>query len=174
MSRLSELLKKLLARKGLTQADLVRRTEELGMPVSKGTVSTYFSNPPQRPRQQVLQAFAKVFGVPVSELEEAAAYTGREPFTPDPTSDRLTQPQRNAVNEIIRLLAAGNQGAAHDTDDTAPPVSSRPSATPETTPQKMRPLPADYAADQGPSAGEEGWAQAQELGEESQDDGGDE
>lgn len=123
---------------------------------------------PDPPSPRALKALAAAFGVPVSELEEAAAYTGREPFNPDPTSDQLTQPQRNAVNEIIRLLAAGNQGADHD-NVTPLSARSREGTTTETTPQKMKPLPAQYAADQGDSAGEEGWAQAQELGEESQD-----
>lgn len=92
------------------------------MTVSKGTVSTYFSNPPQRPRRQVLEAFAKVFDVPVSDLEEAATFTGREPFAPDPSSDRLTAPQRTAVNEIIRQLAEANEKAG-DGDVEATPIT---------------------------------------------------
>lgn len=101
-----------------------------------------------------------------------------EPWTPPAGTEKLTARQRDALQELILsfIEERPSTGAAHDTDDTVTSLSarSRPGTTPETTPQKMRPLPADYAADQGPSAGEEGWAQAQELGEESQDDGGDE
>lgn len=118
MSRLSELLKELLTQQRLTQADVVRRAGELGMPVSKGTVSTYFSNPPQRPRRQVLEALATVFDVPVTDLEDAAAFTGREPFTPDPSADRLTPPQRAVLNELIRVMADANTGAGEDDAST--------------------------------------------------------
>lgn len=93
------------------------------MPVSKGTVSTYFSNPPQRPRPNVLEAFAKVFDVPVSDLEEAATFTGNEPFVPDRSSDLLTPPQRTAVNEIIRLLADGNRKAGEQGERNTSPMN---------------------------------------------------
>ncbi len=72
--------------------------------------------------------------------------------------------------ELVTELARRLKVAAHDTDNVTP-LSAHPregTAT-ETTPQKMKPLPARYAADQGPSVGEEGWAEAQQLGEESQD-----
>lgn len=73
--------------------------------------------------------------------------------------------------ELVTELARRLKVAAHDTGTvTSLPARSREGTTTETTPQKMKPLPVDYAADQGDSAGEEEWAQAQELGEESQDD----
>ncbi|QPR39540.1 helix-turn-helix domain-containing protein [Brevibacterium casei] len=112
MSRLSELLKDLKTERELTNPQIVESAKRQGLKLSAGNVSNYLNgNHPERPPTKTLAAFAKVFGVPVSDLEAAAAYTGREPFTPDPSSDRLTAPQRAAVNEIIRLLADGNTGA---------------------------------------------------------------
>lgn len=128
MSRLSELLKELLTQQRLTQADVVRRADELGLPVSKGTVSTYFSNPPQRPRRQVLEALAAVFDVSVSDLEQAATFTGREPFTPDPSADRLTQQQRAVLNDLIRVMAAGNTEEGDGDAEATPPTRAAGSA----------------------------------------------
>lgn len=122
VSRLAERLKELLNTRGLTQAEVVRRSEDIGKYVSKGTVSTYLSNPPQRPKRQVIEALAEILDVPVSDLEEAATFTGREPFAPDPSSDRLTTPQRAAVNEIIRQLAEANTRAG-DGDGNATPMN---------------------------------------------------
>lgn len=147
VSRLSDLLTELKSRRQLTNPQIVESAKRKGMKLSGGNVSNYLNGKhPENPPLATLEAFAKVFGVPVSELEEAAAYTGREPFKPDPTSDRLTQPQRNAVNEIIRLLAAGNQGAAHDADDTVTPLSarSREGTTPEASPQKTEAADLDH------------------------------
>lgn len=148
VSRLSELLKDLLTRRGLTQADVVRKTEEFGMTVSKGTVSTYFSNPPQRPRRQVLEAFARVFDVPVSDLEDAATFTGREPFAPDPSSDRLTPPQRAVLNELIRVMTDGNEKAGEG-NAVSPTPMNQAGGKPATDRQDgPRPVPdlADMAA----------------------------
>ena len=178
MSKLSD---RLAARKAELNDVSVRavsdRAKAAGHQLSQNTVAKYLRADHPQPTPATLDALATGFRLPPSELYRLAdARQAGPPFEPHKSADLLTAPQRAAVNEIIRLLADGNQGAAHDTDDTVTPLSarSRPGTTPETTPQKMRPLPADYAADQGPSAGEEGWAQAQELGEESQDDGGDE
>lgn len=111
VSRLSEALWKANL-EHLGVRDISRRAKELGVTLSPSNISNYLrGNHPERPPAKTLAAFAKVFDVPVSDLEDAAAYTGREPFTPDPSSDRLTAPQRAAVNEIIRLLADGNTGA---------------------------------------------------------------
>lgn len=127
MSRLSDLLTELKQRRDMTNPEIVESAKRHGMKLSAGSVSNYLNGRhAERPPVQTLEAFAKVFGVPVSDLEQAAAYTGREPFQPDPTADRLTAPQRNAVNELIRLLAAGNEGADND---TAPPTTQE-SGTP--------------------------------------------
>lgn len=110
VSQLAKVLNRLLDERNLTQAELVRKTESLGNLVTKGTVSKYFSDPPARPQRRVLRAFAEALGVPLSDLEDAAAFTGLEPFVPDPSADRLTEPQRAVLNELIRVMANSNTG----------------------------------------------------------------
>lgn len=121
VSRLAERLKELLNARGLTQAEVVRRSEGIDKYVSKGTVSTYLSNPPLKPKRQVIEAFAEILDVPVSDLEEAATFTGREPFVPDPSADRLTPPQRAVLNELIRVMTDANEkGGEGNAGDPAP------------------------------------------------------
>lgn len=112
VSRLSEVLNELKAEQGLTNPQIVERAKRRGAKLSLGNVSNYMTGKhPENPSRATLVAFALALNVPSSRLVVAAADKGREPFTPDPSSDRLTTPQRAAVNEIIRLLADGNTGA---------------------------------------------------------------
>lgn len=120
VSQLAKVLNRLLDEQNLTQAELVRKTESQGNLVTKGTVSKYFSDPPARPQRRVLRAFAEALGVPLSDLEDAATFTGLEPFVPDPSADRLTEPQRAVLNDLIRVMAnsstregEGNASPAH-------------------------------------------------------------
>lgn len=147
------------------------RAKAAGHQLSQNTVAKYLRADHPQPTLATLDALAAGFRLPPSELYRLAdARQAGPPFEPHKSADLLTAPQRAAVNEIIRLLADGNQGVVHGTGTVTPlSARSREGTTTETTPQKMKPLPARYAADQGDSAGEEGWAQAQHLGEESQD-----
>lgn len=96
----------------MSQARIADRAAELGYTLGKGAISRYFNGKHgESPSRQTLEAFAATLEVSVSDLEEAATFTGREPFTPDPSSDRLTAPQRAAVNEVIRQLAEANTRA---------------------------------------------------------------
>ncbi|GAB3041908.1 hypothetical protein [Sediminivirga luteola] len=173
MSRLSDVLNELSRTKRMNQPQIVQRSSELGVPLSKGNVSRYLSGKhPEKPQQATLAAFAKVFGVPVDQLEEAARHTGREPFEPHRSADLLTAPQRAAVNEIIRLLAEGNVKAGDGSDSRsatsmnqsgprpAPVLEEDHTAPPTPDEEILR-----YAADRGPSEGKSGWGR----GEESQD-----
>lgn len=93
----------------MNQPQIVAKSEELGVPISKGNVSRYLSGRhPSRPNEATMVAFARVFDVPVSEIIRAAADTGREPYIPDPTSDKLTSTQRRLVDDLIRELARIN------------------------------------------------------------------
>lgn len=129
----------------MTQARIADRAAELGYTLGKGAISKYFNGKhAESPSRQTLEAFAAALDVPVSDLEEAATFTGREPFAPDPTSDRLTVPQRTAVNEIIRQLAEANTraGEGHDTRSPSMNNAERNSAT-DNSDGKVRPLRPD-------------------------------
>lgn len=123
VSRLSDELRKANT-KNLGVRDISRRAKEFGETLSPSNISNYLrGNHPERPPKKTLVAFAKVFDVPVSDLEEAATFTGREPFAPDPASDRLTPPQRAVLNELIRQLADANEKAGEGNADSPTPIS---------------------------------------------------
>jgi transcriptional regulator with XRE-family HTH domain len=136
VSRLSDLLNELSRAQRMNQPQIVKRSNDLGVPLSKGNVSRYLSGKhPEKPQHATLDAFAQVFGVPAEDLEAAATHTGHEPFEAHASADLLTPPQRTAVNEIIRLLAESNKGAAHasqaeDQEDHHPDVSGTRDRTP--------------------------------------------
>ena len=161
VSRLAERLKELLNARGLTQAEVVRRSEGIDKYVSKGTVSTYLSNPPLKPKRQVIEAFAEILDVPVSDLEEAATFTGREPFVPDPSADRLTPPQRTVLNELIRVMTDANEkGGEGNAGDPAPmnpaggsPAPNNVTPFPETQVFTDPPAESEAAAKRGKNAG---------------------
>lgn len=118
MSRLSELLSGLRRQRGMNQPQIVARSAELGVPISKGNVSRYLSGRhPSRPNEATLVAFARVFDVPVSEIIRAATDTGREPYVPDPASDKLTATQRRLVDDLIRELARTNHSQDKEQDN---------------------------------------------------------
>lgn len=187
MSRLSDVLNELSRAKRMNQPQIVQRSNDLGVPLSKGNVSRYLSGKhPEKPQPATLEAFAKVFDVPVSDLEEAATFTGNEPFVPDRSSDLLTPPQRTAVNEIIRLLADGNRKAGESgATSTSPmnqpgvrPADDWPHFDPDERTETEAHLRAreqlarsDYGliADRGHSEGKRLADEAGQRGEESQD-----
>lgn len=165
---------KALKRAGLTdprngQPSMRALAEEVGVHTS--TISDMMHGR-RKSNVTTIERVAKALGVEATTVSKWAGAPRATilPYTPPAEANLLDTRQRKALDELIRAMTA--KVGPHDTDDTVTPLSarSRPSATPETPPQKMRPLPVDYAADRGGSAGEEGWAEAQQLGEESQDD----
>ena len=124
VSRLSDRLRELSESRGMTQAQIADRASELGFSLGKGAISRYFNGKHgENPSNGTLTAFARVLDVPVSDLKDAAAFTGREPFTPDPSSDRLTAPRRAAVNEVIRQLAEANTRAGEEHEPSSPSMN---------------------------------------------------
>lgn len=74
MSRLSDVLNDLSRSRRMNQPQIVKLSNDLGVPLSKGNVSRYLSGKhPERPQTATLTAFAKVFDVPVEDLEAAAS-----------------------------------------------------------------------------------------------------
>lgn len=100
----------------MNQPQIVAKSEELGVPISKGNVSRYLSGRhPSRPNEATMVALARVFDVPVSEIIRAATDTGREPYVPDPSSDKLTATQRRLIDDLIRELARSNSTEEEET-----------------------------------------------------------
>ena len=160
VSRLSDELRKANTR-NLGVRDISRRAKELGETLSPSNISNYLrGSHPERPPEKTLVAFAKVFDVPVSDLIEAATFTGREPFAPDPSADRLTPPQRAVLNELIRVMTDANEKAGDGSEHSATSMNN---AAGSAAPQKdMYGLAAD-AGDE--SEGERLARESAELGE---------
>lgn len=164
VSRLSDELRKANT-ENLGVRDISRRAKDFGETLSPSNISNYLrGNHPERPPEKTLVAFAKVFDVPVSDLQEAATFTGREPFTPDPSADRLTPPQRAVLNELIRVMTDANEKAGEGSEHSA--TSNRQAAGSAATEKDMYGLAADMG---GESEGERLAREADALGEEPQD-----
>ena len=122
VSRLSDHLNA-LNREQLSLREISDRAQELGKRISHSTAGNYMKGShPVPPPRRALEALAAVFGVTVEELEQAAMPDDVVPYVPRRGSERLTDPQRRAVDEIIRLLIETNH--AHDDHTHADDASS--------------------------------------------------
>ena len=168
MSQLSDLLNNRLHELKIKQSELGRLAKKRGETLSAGTVSNYLNGSHGKPSRATLRAFSVVLSIPIEELEDAASFTGFEPFEPHRDADLLTATQRDAVNQIIRLLAEGNKNAS--------PSPTQEQGTPgeavegEKTPQPpLDRLGYSLAATTGQRALDEEDANANKRGEENQD-----
>lgn len=126
VSRLSDHLNS-LNRENLSLREIEARAAEAGQRISFTTAGSYMRGQhPDPPNRRALAAFAAVFGVTVDEIIAATTDEVAHPYIPREGSERLTDPQRAAVDEIIRLLIETNH--AHDdhthADDEAGNVTS--------------------------------------------------
>lgn len=129
VSRLSDHLNA-LNREQLSLREISDRAQELGKRISHSTAGNYMKGShPVPPPRRALEALAAVFGVTVDELEQAAMPDDVVPYVPRRGSERLTDPQRAAVDEIIRLLIETNNAHddhTHHADDASSNVTSLP------------------------------------------------
>ena len=149
------------------------RAKADGHQLSPNTVAKYLRADHPQPTPATLDALATGFRLPPSELYRLAdVQQAGPPFEPHKSADLLTAPQRSAVNEIIRLLAAGNEGATNDSS----PFDSQAEGTPgeadqgEKTPAPpLDRLGVDLAALKGERALDREDEAARRRGEEPQD-----
>lgn len=136
--------------------------QDAGYQLSNYSATVYTNGKhPAKASAATLEALAYVLRVPLDEVRELA---GMPPvhgkFELAPEADTLTAPQRTAVNEIIRLLADGNQKAGEGNADSSP------SNTQAAGSAASRPDMYDLAADTGgESEGERLARESAELGE---------
>lgn len=98
---------------GISSQRMSDTAQDAGYQLSNYSATVYTNGKhPAKASAATLEALAYVLRVPLDEVRELA---GMPPvhgkFDPAPEADTLTAPQRTAVNEIIRLLADGNQKA---------------------------------------------------------------
>ncbi|MFC8733132.1 helix-turn-helix domain-containing protein [Luteimicrobium sp. NPDC057192] len=92
--------------------DLARRSG-----ASVETVRRLVQGSRKAPRDETLRAVADALGVPlatVSKWAGIAASDTEDPYVPPTEANRLTLRQREAVDELIRLLATKEAGGEHD------------------------------------------------------------
>jgi hypothetical protein len=89
---------------GKNKTDVV---QELEGSIDRTTAYRYFAGTHSRtPPEYVLQALADVLGCSIKEVRQAAgAAPGEdEPWVPTPESNRLSYPQRDALDALIRTM----------------------------------------------------------------------
>ena len=143
VSRLSDHLNS-LNRENLSLREIEARAAEAGQRISFTTAGSYMRGQhPDPPNRRALAAFAAVFGVTVEEIIEATTDKVEHPYIPREGSERLTDPQRAAVDEIIRLLIETNNAhddhTHHHADDASSNVTSPPDRA-HTQPQQIAAL----------------------------------
>lgn len=131
MSKLSDRLAQAKSDLKLTAAAMVRKAEAHGYSLSDYNAKVYTNGKhPKQPELQTLQALSFVLEVPLQEVLDLADVSSgdvSEPFEPHKNADLLTAPQRDAVNEIIRLLADGNRSRNEQEPRAETPATQHPS-----------------------------------------------
>jgi transcriptional regulator with XRE-family HTH domain len=137
VSKLSDRLSKAKRELDISTRQMAERAEANGYKLSDYNAKVYTNGKhSQNPDPSTLEALSYVLRVPLAEVRELAGLPAEtEPFEAHASADLLTPPQRTAVNEIIRLLAESNKGAAHasqaeDQEDHHPDVSRTRDRTP--------------------------------------------
>jgi hypothetical protein len=114
MSALSRLINQRMRERGIDSGrELARLTEgparRQGVtPMTSANASIYISGSHGRPSERTFNLLAEALSLPLWKLREAADVPPgeSEPYQPPPEAARLNRRQRNAVDEVIRLLTS--------------------------------------------------------------------
>lgn len=104
---------------GLSAREIARKADDR---VSHSQLGKYLKPNHPRPTERVLMVFAEVFGIPITELRDLAGLPAgeREPWSPPEEVHRLSGRQQDALTELIRAIAAGQERGDGDGRDAAP------------------------------------------------------
>lgn len=123
MSKFSDRLARAKTDLGVSTRAAADRARAQGYRLSANSVSLYTRDGHPDPDGKTVEALAYALRVPDSELRELAGLPQKQgKFEPAPEADSLTRQQRDVVNEVIRMIAAGNQKAG-DGDVEATPIT---------------------------------------------------
>lgn len=123
VSKFSDRLARAKADLGVSTRAAADRAKAQGYRLSANSVSLYTRDGHPDPDGKTVEALAYALRVPEAELRELAGLPQHHgKFEPAPEADTLTRQQRDAVNEVIRLFAAGNQGAGDGSERSATPT----------------------------------------------------
>ena len=124
VSKFSDRLARAKADLGVSTRAAADRAKAQGYRLSANSVSLYTRDGHPDPDGKTVEALAYALRVPEAELRELAGLPQHHgKFEPAPEADTLTRQQRDAVNEVIRLFAAGNQGAGDGSERSATPMN---------------------------------------------------
>lgn len=105
VSELSELLRA----SGVTARQAAKRAEDLGIELPYGTIAAYWTpRHPQHPSEETLEGLAAVTNLSLRRLRRVAGMAEGEaqPWTPPPEANRLTRKQRDALEQLIKVIVA--------------------------------------------------------------------
>lgn len=125
MSALSELIRKSLP------ADTSHRQLAARSELSRATIDNYVKGShPERPTDEVLNAFSSLLGISLPELREAAGRPRgeRQPYAPPTEANMMSRRQRTAVTELIRSFVSEEvigHGMEDATESDAPGEAQR-------------------------------------------------
>lgn len=112
MSDLSDRLARAKDELGFSTRQISSEAEKAGYKVSNATAAVYTNGKHGHPDPRTVEALSVVLRVPLTELRELAGLPVQYgKFEPAPEADSLTRQQRDVVNEVIKMIAAGNQKA---------------------------------------------------------------
>ena len=115
MQSVGEIIKDRMTELGMSTRDVDRLTEQAGHRVAYSTVSR-ITNGTYKPSVSQLEVFSKVLKLRIEELKNAAGIEEiRDPFVLPDYASKLNIEEREAVKNIIRLLAQSkDEGSTHD------------------------------------------------------------
>lgn len=103
MSELSELLRAT----GVTARQAAKRAEDLGIHLPYGSIAAYWTpRHPKHPSEETLEGLAAVLPLSLRRLRRAAGVAEGEarPWNPPAEANRLTQRQREALEQLIKAI----------------------------------------------------------------------
>lgn len=102
-------LSDLLNSTGISARQAADKAEAEGIHLPYGSIAAYWSGKhPQHPSEKLLEGLAEVTGVSVRRLRRAAGAAPGEatPWTPPAEANRLTQRQREALEQLIKVIVS--------------------------------------------------------------------
>ena len=168
VSKLSDRLQQAKIDADMSIAQIVKRANDAGYELSDYSAKVYTNGKhSQSPQPETLRALAYALRVPEDEIFKLAGLPVSSHFEPHRDADLLTATQRDAVNQIIRLLAEGNKNASPST--TQEPGTPSETVEGEKTPDPpLDRLGYDLAATTGHRALDADDEAASQRGEEPQ------
>lgn len=112
-------LSDLLNATGISARQAAEKADDLGVDLPYGTIAAYWAGKhPRKPSEKTLQGLSEVTSIPLRRLRRSAGAAGGEaqPWTPPAEANRLTQRQRQAIEQLIKTIV---EAPAFDSGEAA-------------------------------------------------------